>query len=326
MKYKYQPKNKKELIEAIEKEIYEVQGTPNNPNWEADLNCIDTSKITDMSDLFSIVSSLGKFNGDISKWNVRNVKTMEAVFHESKFNQDISKWDVSNVENMSYMFAFSKFNQDISNWNVSNVKKMDGMFFKSKFNKDISKWDVSNVENMGEMFCNSVFNQDISKWNISNVKNIEGMFEDSSFNKDIGNWPEELTIDTYLNNISANPNSKKLPDEIIYERTAKRVFKLYPEFAIINRTVRRYANKEIVKNLLRKYTDININKRILAKYSDVFSIDSFEKRVEWAYNNIANKEEREQVIAISVVIPYIQKNRNIEKKRRDDEIQIPAKD
>ena len=41
MAYKYRPKNKEELVEAIKKEIYEVQGTEYNPNWQADLNCID---------------------------------------------------------------------------------------------------------------------------------------------------------------------------------------------------------------------------------------------------------------------------------------------
>jgi len=139
---------------------------------------------------------------------------------------------------------------------------------------------------------------------------MEAMFKNSSFNKDIGNWDEKLATDSRLNNISANPHSSKLPDKILYERTARRAFELYPELAIVNRTVRRYANKEIVKNLLRKYTDININKRILAKYSELFSIDSFEKRVEWCYNNIDNKKERKQVIAMSIIIPYVEKSKN----------------
>ncbi len=41
MEYKYTPKTKEELISAIEKEI-DLQGD------DADLNCIDTSAITDM--------------------------------------------------------------------------------------------------------------------------------------------------------------------------------------------------------------------------------------------------------------------------------------
>ena len=76
MVYKYRPKTKEELVEAIKKEIYEIQRTKNKPNWQADLNCIDTSLITDMSDLFSKEYGLNKFNGDISKWNVSNVENM----------------------------------------------------------------------------------------------------------------------------------------------------------------------------------------------------------------------------------------------------------
>jgi len=79
MKYKYRPKTKEELIKAIKKEIYEIQGSENNPNWQADLNCIDTSNITDMSFLFAP----DKYNG----------------YRLAEFNGDISNWDVSNVEN-----------------------------------------------------------------------------------------------------------------------------------------------------------------------------------------------------------------------------------
>ena len=36
------------------------------------------------------------------------------MFANSKFNQDISKWNVGNVKYMNYMFNNSIFNQDIS--------------------------------------------------------------------------------------------------------------------------------------------------------------------------------------------------------------------
>ena len=140
MKYKYKPKTKEELIEAIEKEIYEVQGTPDNPNWQADLNCIDTSLITNMSKLFSSQIELNNFNGNISEWDVSNVTNMDTMFYGSKFNQDISKWNVSNVKNMASMFEYSRFNQDISNWNIKNVEYTENMFEQSAFNKDIGNW------------------------------------------------------------------------------------------------------------------------------------------------------------------------------------------
>ena len=127
-RHSVQPKTKDELKDIIDKTIKE-QGN------KCDLNFIDTSLITDMSEMFAD----SKFNGDISKWNVSNVKNMRYMFSDSKFNGDISNWNVSNVENMECMFYDSKFNGDISKWNVSNVTNTFGMFAKSKFKKDIKK-------------------------------------------------------------------------------------------------------------------------------------------------------------------------------------------
>ena len=91
--YNYQPKTKNELKELIDK-LIEKRGN------DADLNDIDTSKITDMHYLF--VNS--EFNGNISEWDVSNVEDMSYMFKESYFNGDISEWDVSNVKDMNHMF------------------------------------------------------------------------------------------------------------------------------------------------------------------------------------------------------------------------------
>ena len=130
--YNYHPKTRDELIELIN-ELIEERGN------DANLNDIDTSKITDMNSLFY----RSEFNGDISKWNVSNVYDMSYMFMQSKFNGDISNWDVSNVENMYCMFYRSEFtgeNGDISNWDVSNVKNMYYMFSKSPLEKNPPKW------------------------------------------------------------------------------------------------------------------------------------------------------------------------------------------
>ena len=117
--YKYFPETKEELREIIEQRI-------NAEGKNVDLNDIDTSKITDMSNLFEGTA----FNGDISNWDVSNVTNMNSMFFWCKsFNQDISMWDVSNVKDMNSMFyGCESFNQDISNWDVSNVTGMNSMF------------------------------------------------------------------------------------------------------------------------------------------------------------------------------------------------------
>ena len=93
MSYNYHPKTKDELQDIIKQKI-ESEGN------ECNLNDIDTSNITDMSNLFAY----SEFNGDISKWDVSHVKNMKGMFMRSNFNSDISNWDVSNVTNSVNIF------------------------------------------------------------------------------------------------------------------------------------------------------------------------------------------------------------------------------
>ena len=53
---------------------------------------------------------------------------MSWLFYYSKFNGDISKWDVRNVDVMCMMFTDSRFNQDISNWKLRKDCKVTGIF------------------------------------------------------------------------------------------------------------------------------------------------------------------------------------------------------
>ena len=89
---KVQPKNRIQLEQLIDyafkHNIY-------------DLNFIDTSKITNMSNLFM----------------------------NCEYDIDVSNWDVSNVTGMFFMFGHCKqFNCDLSHWNISEVKDMKNMF------------------------------------------------------------------------------------------------------------------------------------------------------------------------------------------------------
>ena len=130
--YNYHPKDKKELRSLI-KELLKERGK------DANLNDIDVSDITDMSELFT---DLDPYNINISEWDVSNVKNMGSMFYGCKnFNSDISRWNVSNVEDMSYMFDnCKKFNSDLSNWDVSNVKDMRRIFNGCKSLKNKPSW------------------------------------------------------------------------------------------------------------------------------------------------------------------------------------------
>ena len=93
--YKYFPQTKEELKSLIQQRIKE-EGN------EVDLNNIDVSAITDMSELFAYNSD---FNGDISSWDVSGVTNMAFMFDGCKFfNRDLSGWDVSKVGYNTLMF------------------------------------------------------------------------------------------------------------------------------------------------------------------------------------------------------------------------------
>lgn len=142
-----------------------------------DLNFIDVSDLYELDDLFSYPNQ--NFNGDISQWNVSNVRNMNGVFSNSKFNGDISKWDVSHVETMEFMFSDSEFNGDISGWDVSHARDMSNMFYRSEFNGDISSWNVSEKTDLNCMFCESQFKGNLEQWNITDPKQVRDMFDNS---------------------------------------------------------------------------------------------------------------------------------------------------
>jgi surface protein len=149
----------------------------------------DTSKVTDMYQLFSNIS----FNANISNWDVGNVTIMSSMFsHNTVFNQDISGWDVRNVRNMSNMFyGATAFDQPLNDWDVSNVTDMNYMFYgATSFDQPLNDWDVGNVTVMNYMFKNATsFNQPLNNWNVEKVTNMISMFEGAtSFNSPIDGW------------------------------------------------------------------------------------------------------------------------------------------
>ena len=120
--YDYYPKTKDELIENLNKlmskDIY-------------DFNCIDTSKITDMSYLFKNILLPHNDKIYFNKWDVSNVKDMSYMFANCYYiNPDLSCWDISKVENMEFMFNYcTNFKgKGLDNWKPESIIELWDMF------------------------------------------------------------------------------------------------------------------------------------------------------------------------------------------------------
>mgnify|MGYP004640175071 CR=1 FL=1 len=122
------------------------------------LNKLNTSKVTDMGDMF---------------YNCSSLTTL-----------DVSNFDTSKVTDMSYMFynCSSLTSLDVSNFDTSKVTNTSRMFSKcsSLTNLDVSAFNTSNVTNMSSMFddCGSLTSLNLSNFNTSKVKTMGAMFSD----------------------------------------------------------------------------------------------------------------------------------------------------
>ena len=170
-------------------------------------NSIDTSKVTNMKDMFfeSAATSLNLSNFDTSnvtnmigmfldsaatkikglnKFNTSKVTRMDSMFYVSKATTlDLSSFDTSNVTNMNGMFFGSAATEikGLDKFNTSNVTNMSVMFIYSKMTTlDLSSFDTSNVTNMHSMFSRSeATTLDLSSFDTSNVTNMSKMFDGS---------------------------------------------------------------------------------------------------------------------------------------------------
>ena len=123
---------------------------------EIDLSNFDTSKVTNMSNMFLGMSNLTSLN--------------------------LSNFDTSQVTNMAGMFfnLLLLTTLDFSSFNTSKVTSMSNMFnnMPSLTTLDLSSFDTSNVTDMRYMFfsMSNLTTLDLSNFNTSQVTNMNGMF------------------------------------------------------------------------------------------------------------------------------------------------------
>ncbi len=143
---------------------------------------LDTSKVTDMMDMFGYCSKLTSLN--LSSFNTSNVTNMGQMFHNcsSLTSLNVANFNTSKVTNIFGIFegCSSLTSLDLSSFNTSNVTDMTQMFWgcSSLTSLDLSSFNTSKVTSMHGMFngCSSLTSLDLSSFNTSNVTDMYYMF------------------------------------------------------------------------------------------------------------------------------------------------------
>ncbi|MBA1434213.1 BspA family leucine-rich repeat surface protein [Bombilactobacillus bombi] len=117
------------------------------------LGNLDTSSVTDMSDMFyGDISLTGAGLSDLDQLKTENVTNMSGMFRYcyALDNPNLSNFKTSNVTNMSNMFqGGDKIHPNTPNPDPNNPKDYNGTDLKTL---DISSFDMSHVSNTSNMF------------------------------------------------------------------------------------------------------------------------------------------------------------------------------
>lgn len=156
----------------------------------------DTSNVTNMSNMFfNMGATTGNFKGDVSTWNTSKVKDMSYMFSNAKsFDGDLSTWNTENVTNMSGMFAYSTgfTGKGLEQWKTKSVTDMSHMFSGTTlFNGDLSNWNTEHVQDASFMFSNATGfeGKGLGRWNTNSLQSVDYMFNSASKVKgDLSGW------------------------------------------------------------------------------------------------------------------------------------------
>ena len=166
---------------------------------------INTSKVTDMSNMFRATGDLAtSFSLNISNIDSSNVTDMNHMFastgrNATSFSLNVSYLNTAKVTDMSYMFSYAGFLSTswsvtgLTGLNTSSVQNMDSMLngiaynSTSAFSLNLSSWTVTNVTNMSNLFRMAAYNAssvtlNLSNWNTTKVTKMGYMFASLGYN------------------------------------------------------------------------------------------------------------------------------------------------
>lgn len=162
----------------------------------ADVNKLDTSKVTCMERMFSDDKELTML--DLDEWDTSSLISAELMFDWCTSLEDVyvSTWDTSALKNMRCMFHQCEAlkNIDVKDWDTSNLESMSQAFSEcsSLSVLNVSKWNTGSIINMSMAFsgCSSIHKINVASWNTSKVTDMSWIFNNcSSLSKlDITKW------------------------------------------------------------------------------------------------------------------------------------------
>ena len=139
-----------------------------NSSFDGDISGWNVSNVTSINSMFCESEFTGK-NGIFSLEKGNKVEDMSYVFYDSYFDGDLSGWNVSNVKSIHNMFSYSDFTGKNGMFRLekgNKVEDMSDMFCDSPFEVDINDWEVNGYCNLINMFKNTPLenNNKLPKW------------------------------------------------------------------------------------------------------------------------------------------------------------------
>lgn len=143
---------------------------------------LNTTNVENMSNMFYLCRSLTSL--DLSNFDTSKVTNMSGMFEECEnlSNLDLSSFDTSKVKDMSAMFLMCPYVNtfNISSFNTCAVTDMQSMFYWSGFSSlDLTHFDTRELIDMSNMFegCSNLQSLDLSSFNTSKVTNMSSLFK-----------------------------------------------------------------------------------------------------------------------------------------------------
>jgi hypothetical protein len=144
------------------------------------MSSFDTSRVTDMSEMFHTATSLTTIN--LSSFNFANVTDMNSMFYQTSNLQTVvvTRFNTGKVTNFKDMFWRSQITSlNTAGFETQSAVNMSGMFYGTKIpNLDLSSFNTQNVTDMSRMFEDTEYTVKLylNNFDTRNVQDFTNMF------------------------------------------------------------------------------------------------------------------------------------------------------